>query len=63
MKNTITTFALVLAAFVAVNLLMSFAKPIASDEPKEYILVRSMGDNEDNFAKLLNKRELWIRLR
>ena len=40
MKNTITTFALVLAAFVAINLLMSFAKPVAApDEPKEYIVV------------------------
>ena len=50
MKNTITTFALVLAAFVAVNLLMSFAKPVAApDEPKQYIILRatassSMGD-------------------
>ena len=40
MKNTITTIALVLAAFVAVNLLMSFTKPVAAtDEPKQYIVV------------------------
>jgi len=53
MKNTITTFALVLAAFVAVNLLMSFAKPVlAPDEPKQYIVLRAgaagaMGDTKN----------------
>ena len=40
MKNTITTFALVLIAFVAVNLLMSFARPLAADEPKQYMVVQ-----------------------
>ena len=47
MKNTITTFALVLAAFVAVNLLMSFAKPVAApDEPKQYIVVQASYDRD-----------------
>lgn len=39
MKNIITNFALVLIAFVAVNLLMSFARPVAADEPKQYMVV------------------------
>ena len=47
MKNTITTFALVVAAFVAVNLIMSFAKPVAApDEPKQYIVIRVELSNE-----------------
>lgn len=55
MKNSITRFSLVVIAFVALCLLMSYTRP-AADEPKQYILVRSMGDNEDNFATLVNKK-------
>jgi hypothetical protein len=38
MKNQITHFSLVIIAFVALTLLMSYAKP-APDEPKQYIIV------------------------
>ena len=52
MKNTITNFALVLIAFVAVNLLMSFARPVAApDEPKQYIVVKVL-QSRDAVEKL-----------
>ena len=58
MKNTITNFALVLAAFVAVNLLMSFARPTAADEPKQYIIVRTPGTgfSDEAFQKAVNQK-------
>jgi hypothetical protein len=55
MKNQITQFSLVLIAFVGMAFLMSYTRP-AADEPKQYILVRSVGDSEDNFATLVNKK-------
>ena len=55
MKNTITNFALVLAAFVAVNLLMSFARPVAApDEPKQYIIVTAFGQGK--FEQAVNEK-------
>ena len=59
MKNTITTFALVVAAFVAVNLLMSFAKPVAApDEPKQYIIVYGsfLKDESKKFEESVNQK-------
>jgi len=59
MKNTITNFALVLAAFVAVNLLMSFAKPIAApDEPKQYIVIKDQvgRGGSEQFEKAINQK-------
>ena len=54
MKNTITTFALVLAAFVAVNLLMSFAKPVAApDEPKQYMVVSG---SQEELSQAVNQK-------
>ena len=55
MKNTITNFALVLIAFVAINFLMSFAKPIPADEPKQYIIVKSAGSTE-KFEQEVNQK-------
>ena len=59
MKNTITTFALVVAAFVAVNLIMSFAKPVAApDEPKQYIVVEIYGrtDGRQKLEQAVNQK-------
>ena len=55
MKNSITRFSVVIIAFVALSLLMSYTRP-AADEAKQYILVRSIGDNEESFATLINKK-------
>ena len=46
MKNNITNSALLLIAFVAVCLLMSFARPMVADEPKQYIVVFDKGSEK-----------------
>lgn len=38
MKNSITQFSLVIIAFVALTLLMSYTRP-AADEPKQYTAI------------------------
>ena len=60
MKNTITNFALVLTAFVAVNLLMSFARPIPADEPKQYTVITSDTFNKATEEKVEMKFEQAI---
>lgn len=54
MKNTITNFALVLTAFVAINLIMSFARPVPADEPKQYIVVFDI--RSEKFAAAINQK-------
>lgn len=56
MKNTITNFALVLIAFVGINLLMSFARPVASDEPKQYVIVKAPGASPEKFEQMVNQK-------
>ncbi len=57
MKNKITNFALVLTAFVTINLLMSFAKPVAApDEPKQYIVIQENPHEKDKFVEEVNQK-------
>ena len=51
MKNNITNSALMLIAFVAVCLLMSFARPTAADEPKQYIVINGFCNTTDRMEK------------
>ena len=54
MKTPIAQVSLFILAFVALSLLMSYTRP-ASEEPKEYIVVRVQGDPE-KFAKGVNEK-------
>ena len=56
MKNTIINFALFFTAFVAANLLMSYARPITADEPKQYILVKFGGASTEKFEQMVNEK-------
>jgi hypothetical protein len=56
MKNTITNFALVIAAFVSVNLLFSFARPVSADEPKQYIVVKAAGASSEKFEQSVSQK-------
>jgi hypothetical protein len=61
MKNTITNFALVLIAFVAINLIMSFARPVAApDEPKQYIVIKAASPafttSTEKFEQTVNQK-------
>ncbi len=54
MKNSVTQFALVIIAFVGLNLLMSYSRPVA-EESKQYTIVFVAG-KYDALIPLVNQK-------
>ena len=56
MKNSITQFSLVIIAFVALSLLMSYTRP-AANGPKEYIILSARWTkNGEDLEKEVNQK-------
>lgn len=55
MKNQITQLLLIVIAIVGISLLMSSTRP-AADVAREYMLIKSGGDDKDAFAASVNSK-------
>ena len=59
MKNSITQFSLVIIAFVALSLLMSYTRPVA-EEPKQYIIITYSGGSPATPARIKENIEKTV---